>query len=67
MTASSALRSHDEINMPRVDIPKTRNCLRCNTIFTSKWCGERVCTRCKSSKAWKDGVPLPSRSAGRAR
>lgn len=66
MTGSSALLSLVVTDLPRVDIPKTRHCLKCNAIFTSKWCGERVCTRCKSSKAWKSGA-LTSQSMRRGR
>jgi|GEM_PF-1253610 len=44
------------------DTPKTRRCLRCKTEFQSEWSGERVCTNCKSSSTWRNGVPLASRS-----
>lgn len=67
MTDSSASRSVFATDLPREDIPKTRQCLKCNVIFTSKWCGERICSRCKSSKAWKDDAPHPSRSMRRSR
>ena len=35
--------------------PKTRACLRCQAKMISKWPGERVCVRCKSSSAWRGG------------
>lgn len=39
------------------DVPKQRTCLRCRKAFTSEWSGERICARCKTSKAWKQGEP----------
>jgi hypothetical protein len=39
------------------DIPKVRRCLRCSTTFSSQWSGERICSRCKSSNAWRSGTP----------
>ncbi len=67
MTVLSTLRSEIKTDLPRADTPKTRNCLRCTSIFTSEWSGERICPRCKSSRAWKDGIPFPSRSSGPSR
>lgn len=46
------------------DPPKDRECLRCRVTFLSSWAGERICSRCRSSNAWKKGAPLPSYSAG---
>lgn len=46
---------------PAHDIPKVRNCLRCEETFSSEWSGERICSRCKKSSAWKRGVPLSNR------
>lgn len=40
------------------DVAKVRKCLRCNTAFSSSWSGERICHRCKSSTAWRSGMPL---------
>lgn len=37
------------------DVPKKRPCLRCKSDFASQWSGERVCPRCKTSRAWKSG------------
>jgi uncharacterized paraquat-inducible protein A len=36
--------------------PKLRHCLMCSTHFTSEWPGERVCKRCKSTAAWRQGT-----------
>jgi hypothetical protein len=35
---------------------KSRPCLMCREPFTSSWPGERVCPRCKTSKAWTEGT-----------
>ncbi len=45
------------------DIPKTRQCLRCQATFRSEWAGERVCASCKSSATWRNGMPIQSRSS----
>ncbi len=34
---------------------RRRPCLKCQTIFSSAWSGERICPRCKSSKSWQSG------------
>ena len=34
---------------------KTRRCLMCRDSFESSWPGERVCKRCKSTAAWREG------------
>lgn len=34
---------------------KTRACLVCGDDFVSAWAGERVCKRCRSSAAWRNG------------
>jgi hypothetical protein len=47
-------------DQPRWDGPKVRQCLRCQATFPSKWCGERICSHCKRSSAWRSGVPLRS-------
>ena len=39
------------------DVPKLRQCLRCQATFHSKWAGERICSRCKSTAAWRMGAP----------
>ena len=40
------------------DLPKIRQCLRCEAAFPSEWSGERICARCKGSAAWRAGAPL---------
>lgn len=47
------------------DLPKARRCLRCEDIFQSDWSGERICRRCKSTAAWRQGIPPQASSAGR--
>ncbi|MBM3507467.1 MAG: hypothetical protein FJX64_07055 [Alphaproteobacteria bacterium] len=37
------------------DGPRERKCLRCQTLFESAWCGERICRRCQSAAAWRQG------------
>lgn len=34
---------------------RTRKCLMCGADFPSKWAGERICRKCKSSTAWRRG------------
>jgi hypothetical protein len=34
---------------------KFRRCLMCRDRFESSWPGERVCKRCKSTAAWREG------------
>ena len=33
-----------------------RTCLSCKTTFDSAWAGERICTRCKGTTAWRTGA-----------
>ncbi|MDE0991625.1 MAG: hypothetical protein OSA23_00360 [Rhodospirillales bacterium] len=33
---------------------KKRKCLMCTKDFTSQHLGERVCTNCKSTSAWRE-------------
>lgn len=42
------------------DSPRERLCLRCRTMFQSEWAGERICGRCKSTHAWRNGDPIKS-------
>ena len=47
------------LRKPREENPtqsKTRHCLKCRTAFASTWAGERVCPKCKSSSAWREGT-----------
>ena len=34
---------------------KERRCLMCGESFPSTWPGDRVCRRCRSSAAWRQG------------
>ena len=34
---------------------KIRRCLMCRKDFESAWAGERICRKCKSSSAWRNG------------
>lgn len=52
---------------PPSDAPKVRQCLRCEATFPSKWAGERICPRCKSSSTWRNGSPLSSHAFGTRR
>lgn len=45
---------------PPEDVAKVRHCLRCKDSFSSTWSGERICARCKSSNAWRSGIPSRS-------
>ena len=40
---------------------KPRFCLRCRHAFESSWSGERVCTPCKTSAAWRQSTDLIAR------
>ena len=35
---------------------KVRNCLMCRDSFVSTWSGERICSRCKKSAAWRSAL-----------
>lgn len=35
--------------------PKVRLCLMCRKPFESEWAGERICRKCKSTQAWRQG------------
>jgi len=35
---------------------KIRRCLVCHEEFVSAWSGNRVCHRCRSTAAWKQGA-----------
>ena len=34
---------------------KGRDCLMCRESFLSAWAGERVCPKCKTKSAWREG------------
>jgi len=44
------IAQHEEINEA-----KERRCLMCSEAFASSWPGERICRRCRSSAAWRQG------------
>lgn len=51
--------SDPEHRKPERDVQyesKARRCLMCNSRFESEWPGERVCKRCKSTAAWRQGA-----------
>jgi uncharacterized paraquat-inducible protein A len=58
MTNSPA--THAPGDQPTWDVSKVRQCLRCKATFPSKWSGERICPRCKSTAAWRKGAPPQS-------
>ena len=35
---------------------KKRDCLMCRETFVSTWFGERICSRCKKSAAWRNAL-----------
>ena len=53
------LENTDTEVIERVHVAKKRRCLMCGTDFPSAHAGERVCSRCRQSKAWRDG-DMPS-------
>ena len=65
MTSSPPTNAPGDLS-PR-DVPKARRCLRCQATFHSEWAGERICSRCKRTAAWRNGVPLGSRPSSRRR
>ena len=34
---------------------KQCKCLMCGKKFESAWAGERICSKCKSTNAWRNG------------
>ena len=51
---------------PRGDVPATRACLSCSTMFASEGFGHRVCPRCKNTVVWCGGASSgPGRSSRR--
>ena len=49
------LKSDDDTDLDEQYQAKTRLCLMCREPFESAWAGERVCKRCKSTAAWREG------------
>ena len=54
--SSMSDESHKKPESDKIYVRKQRKCLRCQEAFTSAWPGERVCTPCKSSSEWRDGI-----------
>jgi len=50
-----SLETYTELDKAPEDTAKIRQCLKCRNDFPSEWAGERVCSRCKSSNAWRYG------------
>ncbi len=50
-----APESRDPAQHAIADTPRTRPCLCCGVAFDSSGFGERICRRCKSTSAWRDG------------
>ncbi|HEX6093042.1 MAG TPA: hypothetical protein VFZ07_06790 [Dongiaceae bacterium] len=48
--------SHKKPESDKKYEPKRRKCLRCQESFTSAWPGERVCSPCKQTSDWRDGI-----------
>ena len=46
----------DRVLQAIADISKSRLCLRCKMEFVSSGFGDRICRRCKGTKAWRNGV-----------
>ena len=65
MTQSPAQDETEE--QPFRGVPKLRRCLRCQVSFNSEWAGERICTRCKNSNAWRSGIPARASSTNGGR
>jgi len=40
------------------EVRKERLCLMCHSDFMSGWSGERICPRCRSKAAWREGHGL---------
>jgi len=37
------------------ELRKNRQCLMCNERFMSAWSGERICQKCRTRAAWREG------------
>ena len=48
--------SHKKPESDKKYEPRRRKCLRCQESFTSAWPGERVCSPCKQTSDWRDGI-----------
>jgi hypothetical protein len=52
MSSEKSTTSKPEPERPPV--VKKRKCLMCSKDFTSQHLGERVCTNCKGTSAWRE-------------
>jgi len=43
-----------EDDEPEIVITK-RKCLKCSQTFDSEWSGQRICSDCKKTAAWRSG------------
>lgn len=46
-----------ETTRATADIAAERVCLRCRSTFWSEGFGERICSHCKGTVAWRTAVP----------
>ena len=63
-TQKSGYQRKPEADPVVTNVSKERRCLMCHTDFESAWAGERICGRCRSKSAWREGHG--STSGGRA-
>ena len=63
----TALLTEEPSCQPHRGEPQVRDCLRCHVAFHSEWAGERICGRCKSSAAWRGGLPVRAASSNAKR
>ena len=52
---SSRSNNNKKPEPDRPPLRKERKCLMCSKDFVSSHVGERVCTNCKSTAAWREG------------
>lgn len=64
---TKSLSTEVATDQPTGNLKKIRQCLRCQTTFHSDWAGERICSRCKKTAAWREGAPLNSGLSGNRR
>ncbi len=67
MAMSSNPLTFNAIDHPAAPAPKLQHCLMCNSEFPSAWAGERLCSRCKGTSAWRRGVPASNFRGGARR
>lgn len=64
---NSSLSSDAQIHPPAKATVKLRHCLRCGATFPSEWAGERICSPCKKTVAWRVGAPPQAQPINRRR